>query len=206
MRQTVLWGGLPFLTLLLCGHAVVADCSGLTPPAASAVSDRRPIRASDLIQLRDIGAFGAGNPEGGILTISPDGKRLAFQMRQAGIATNSYCMGLFVVDVAGDNPARPVDQGGEFIRETYSSFGFAAHTSPGTPLAVAPKWSPDGQWLAYLRRDQGVTQLWRAWADGNEAGALTDGRVDIEDFAWAPDGLWSMPAVRVCSTRRPPLR
>lgn len=187
MRQAVFWDGLPFLTLLLCADAV-ADCSRLTPPAASAVSDRRPIRAADLIELRDIGAFGAGNPEGGILAISPDGKRLAFQMRRADIATNSYCMGLFVIDVAGDRPARSVDLGGEFIRETYSALGFAAHTSPGTPLAVAPKWSPDGRWLAYLRRDHGVTQLWLARADGNEAGALTDDRVDIEDFAWAPDG------------------
>jgi dipeptidyl aminopeptidase/acylaminoacyl peptidase len=188
MTSTVLRGLLPLAALLLCGQAAASDCSSLSPPPVSAASLKRPIKSADLIQLRDIGAFGAGNPDGGILAVSPDGRQLAFQMRQADIASNSYCMGLFVVDVGGNVPARAVDVGGDFIRETYSSLGFAAHTSPGTPLAVAPKWSPDGRWIAFLRRDRGTTQAWRARGDGADAMPVTRGQVDIEDFAWAPDG------------------
>jgi dipeptidyl aminopeptidase/acylaminoacyl peptidase len=53
---------------------------------------------------------------------------------------------------------------------------------------VTPVWSPDGQWIAYLRRDHGVTQLWRARRDGSKAQAVTRSPVDVERFVWSRDG------------------
>ncbi|QCI78814.1 hypothetical protein E6W36_01890 [Hankyongella ginsenosidimutans] len=58
----------------------------------------------------------------------------------------------------------------------------------GFPAAVTPLWSPDGRWLAYLRRDNGVTQIWRARADGTGAAPITRSAVDILAIAWTPDG------------------
>src|SRR3546814_12261518 len=45
-------------------------------------------------------------------------------------------------------------------------------------------WSPDGKWIAYQRRDRGVTQLWRVAANGGKAEPVTQSAVDIQAFAW----------------------
>ncbi|MDR3438119.1 Atxe2 family lasso peptide isopeptidase, partial [Telmatospirillum sp.] len=50
-----------------------------------------------------------------------------------------------------------------------------------------PRWSPDGCWLAYLRRDGGVTRLWRVSVAGGDAKPVAQAQVDIATFAWAPD-------------------
>lgn len=51
-----------------------------------------------------------------------------------------------------------------------------------------PHWSPTGQTLAFLSNRDGTTQIYLLAMDGGEAVKLTDGRSDIESFAWSPDG------------------
>lgn len=60
--------------------------------------------------------------------------------------------------------------------------------STGYRALVAPAWSPDGRWIAFLRRDHGVTQLWAVQPETGAARALTQSLVDVEQFAWRPDG------------------
>lgn len=66
-----------------------------------------------------------------------------------------------------------------------SRLGFARSMPPGTPLVPAPKWSADGQWVAFLRRDKGVTQVWRARRNGKGAEPVTRSTIDVVDFTWA---------------------
>ncbi|ESQ87016.1 Atxe2 family lasso peptide isopeptidase [Asticcacaulis benevestitus] len=156
-----------------------------TPDAQSA--ERRSIGAKDLIGLRDIGPVGGGDPSIPLLSMSPDKQHVAFQIRRANVGTNDYCLGMVVVDLAMPGSARLIDRGGQYMRATFDQFGLA-HVPTGFAAIITPKWSPDGQWVAYLRRDGGVTQVWRALAEGRGGEAVTQAATDVEGFAWTDDG------------------
>mgnify|MGYP001166142313 CR=1 FL=1 len=53
-----------------------------------------------------------------------------------------------------------------------------------------PRWSPDGQALAFLsdRANRGTMALYRIPAAGGEAEKLIERKKSIEFFAWSPDG------------------
>ena len=174
------------LAIPVLAHA--SDCRDLSPPSAAVPGQARPISATDLVRLRDIGPVENNVPRAAILAVSPDGTRVAFQMRRADPASNDYCLGMFVIDLARPATPRQIDAGGQVILRTPSRFGFAVSVPPGTLLAVTPKWSPDGKAIAYLRRDDDRTQLWTADPDGNTGVQRTRVDFDVEDFAWGPGG------------------
>jgi dipeptidyl aminopeptidase/acylaminoacyl peptidase len=58
------------------------------------------------------------------------------------------------------------------------------------PSDGSPRWSPDGRWLAFLRKgtEEGQKpQLHVMPADGGEAQRRTDLPLGVSDLAWAPD-------------------
>ena len=64
----------------------------------------------------------------------------------------------------------------------------------------APKFSPDGRQLAFLRSDgAGPAQLWAIGADGGEARQLTHAAKGVFDYAWSPEGT----RLAVCSDMDP---
>lgn len=175
--------------LMLAGASpAFATCPDMLPTAAEANAPQRLIGARDLIELRDIGMpdpsyFFLPSP----LAVSPDGKSIAVLLSRGDIASNGYCRALVVFSTAsGGAPPRIVDRGGEMITATDVKRGLFVNT--GFPDLVVPAWSPDGRWLAYLKRVDGITQLWRARADGSAAGAVTRSAVDVERWSWAPNG------------------
>lgn len=54
--------------------------------------------------------------------------------------------------------------------------------------AWMPRWSPDGQWLAFICQQGGYDDLWRIRPDGSELEQVTRLGLDIASFAWSPDG------------------
>jgi dipeptidyl aminopeptidase/acylaminoacyl peptidase len=53
---------------------------------------------------------------------------------------------------------------------------------------TAPRFSPDGRMLAFLRSAKGrPAQVHVVAADGGEATNLTDVKLGVDDFAWSPD-------------------
>ncbi|WP_367348494.1 Atxe2 family lasso peptide isopeptidase [Sphingobium yanoikuyae] len=180
--------------LAFCPEArAEASCADLLPGRVAAEPASRLINADDLVRLRDIGrpegsAFSAPTPLGA----SPDGQEVAFILRRADPGSNSYCLGLVVV--SRDGAVRLLDQGGELA--TASLDGEGGRMPTGVPEVWAPRWSPDGGQIAFLRRDSGITQLWIVSANGGKARAITHGKVDIEAFAWSVDGRSLLVASR----------
>jgi dipeptidyl aminopeptidase/acylaminoacyl peptidase len=100
------------------------------------------------------------------LQFSPDGSRLALVVSEAP---------------KGELRARHIwlfDKQSGSIRQ----FTFSAKTE------ISPRWSPDGQQLAFLSNRDEEQRLYVMRADGGEATALTKGKQSVQHFAWSPDG------------------
>ncbi|AOF97571.1 Atxe2 family lasso peptide isopeptidase [Sphingobium sp. RAC03] len=176
------------LALLLAGAALelAPACSAFTTPESAELKRTRRITAEDLARIADIGNGGANQDSPGI-SVSPDGKLVAFQVRQANPASNGYCLSMWVAPISGASPAIMVDQGGELIRQTTRFWGGPVYPT-GDPDVVKPAWSPDGHTLAFLKRVDGHTQVWLANAHGGGAYAATQERDDVTAFSWESGG------------------
>ncbi|HEY7263710.1 MAG TPA: S9 family peptidase [Trebonia sp.] len=114
--------------------------------------------------------------------ISPDGTRVAYQVWWVDEDENSYRGAIW--STALDGPEV------EPRRLTW-----------GERRDAAPRWSPDGKWLAFTSSrngDKAPQQLYVMAADGGEARRLTDGKEDVSQLAWSPD------STRIAFTRRVP--
>ena len=102
--------------------------------------------------------------------ISPDGKLIAFTVCDLfKVDTKEPKSQIWVVGSDGSN-ARPF--------------------SSGPRTDEQPRWSPDGQTLAFLsdRVKDGHPQIYFISRDGGEAQALTQVEGKLVDFAWSRDG------------------
>lgn len=178
-------GAAPLLLAMLVQPALAAPCEGMLPDARRAGEAGRTIAADDLIRLRDIG-YSHLAPAQRLLAISPDGARVAFAMHRADPQANAYCQAIVIAALDGAGKARIVDTGSELILEPYEIRG--VKVDYGYPKAILPRWSPDGRWLAYLKRTDGVAQLWQVEIATGRTEQVTRSEIDVEDFAWRPDG------------------
>lgn len=110
---------------------------------------------------------------------SPDRQTIAFQSVKNLSQGNNLLNGSILVKNSGTN-AQPL-----MIAEN----------------AFLPKWSPDGQQLAFMRFEGSKPQTWIVNADGGQEKKLTDGeipaigysvspynRIQTTNFSWSPDG------------------
>lgn len=187
VRRTLpLLAGVALLICAASAHATTAkDCVDLPPPEHPPLP--RALDPEDLVRLRDIGPVDPFAQRARLFTLSPDRRRAAFQLRRADPARNVYCLAMVVIDLEGGARPRLVDQGGEMIRADHAFRGKAAF-STGVAKAITPRWSPDGTWIAFLKRVNGAVQLWRAQIDGIGSVPLTRSETDVEDFRITPDG------------------
>lgn len=65
----------------------------------------------------------------------------------------------------------------------------------------APRYSPDGRWIVFLRNPQ-LGDLWRIPAQGGGAERLTYDNADIRGWSWLPDGSGVVFGRRVDSESR----
>jgi dipeptidyl aminopeptidase/acylaminoacyl peptidase len=147
-----------------------AAFAGRAAPAAPSPT----VTPEDLVKLRDLGA----------LSLSPDGQRLTFSVRQGNPATNAYAMSWFIQPVDGSTPPQPLAVDGGQPIPAYS-FGY--------PQAVIPPesalWAPDGRLLAYRRKVDHRIELWVADTTGGEVRRIADGASQVAAFAWDGRGV-----------------
>lgn len=170
------------------------DCAAeLLAPRTEARAGRA-VTARDLIGLRDFGAMdnAAGQQ---VFSLSPDGKSAALILRRADPDRDDYCFGLVLISLDGRFAPRLLDIGGEYIQSAVDIRGVPA-VSTGVLRALPPVWSPDGRWIAYLRRDRGVTRVWRVGLDGGPARSVGDLGTDALAVRWSGSGDRMIVAIR----------
>ncbi len=134
------------------------------------MAKKRPMKIDDLFKLRAVGK----------VAISPDGGRIAFELKRFSLDENKNFCQIMLVDVASGE-MRALTQGD--------------HTD------AMPRWSPDGSRLAFVSsRDKGAT-LWTLPMDGGQPTRLTKPDGSVKDFDWSPDGRYIAYAYQEMSER-----
>ncbi|HEY8599632.1 MAG TPA: S9 family peptidase [Thermomicrobiales bacterium] len=102
--------------------------------------------------------------------LSPDGTTVAFVRTTVDREADGYRSQIWIVAADGTSAPRRFTAG---------------------PSDTAPRWSPDGQRLAFLAKRGGKeakAQLWLIGAAGGEAWPLTDLKEGASAAEWSPDG------------------
>src|ERR1700748_3035225 len=155
-----------------CFVAVMAACAvplfAQTPPPASTNTTPAPaaqtsphgMTLDDLFRLQDV-----GDPQ-----VSPDGKWVAYTVSTIDTTADKRMTDIWMVNWDGS----------EDIRLTYA----------GENSASAPRWSPDGKYIAFLSDRPGKAkgaQVWVLDRRGGEARQLTSVKGKLSSYAWSPD-------------------
>lgn len=113
--------------------------------------------------------------------LSPDGKSVAYTVRNYNLADNKGNTDMYLMPVAGG--------------ETKLIAGTADDES-------APQWSTDGSKIYYLNTNGGTSNIWCVNADGSSAKQITTSTTDISGFEIAPSGnmIWMTMEAKVDKT------
>ena len=138
---------------------------------APAFAASHPFDVHDLVMMERVDAP----------ALSPDGKTIAFQVRQTDYAANKGTTGIWTVPAAGGAPLRITD---------------AALNASGA------SWSSDGANVYFLAPKDGTNQFWRVGAKGGTADQVTNLPLDVNNYKLSPDGkhvLLSMDVFEGCT-------
>ncbi|MGQ0430270.1 MAG: dipeptidyl-peptidase 5 [Gammaproteobacteria bacterium] len=124
---------------------------------APAAADPRGFTARDLASLAR-----ASEPR-----LSPDGKLVAFTLRETDLAADRGRSDLWLVEAAGGAPRR---------------------LTASEENDTAPDWSPDGAGIYFLSARSGSTQVWYLPLAGGEATQVTRLPVEVAGFRVSPAG------------------
>jgi dipeptidyl aminopeptidase/acylaminoacyl peptidase len=99
-------------------------------------------------------------------SLSPDGNRIAFIESTTAAEDHKTTSRVMLKDTSGGEPVRFTNG----------------------PSDSLPRWSPDGESIAFLRKDDNQRdQVWVIRADGGEARSVTARVRGVVDYAWSPD-------------------
>ncbi len=104
----------------------------------------------------------AGSPE-----ISPDGRWVAYTIRETNWDDNAYETEIWLADAAT---------------------GATRQLTNAKKSSESPAWSPDGSTLAFISDRTDKRQVYLIHPQGGEADALTSVEDGVGSFAWSPDG------------------
>jgi dipeptidyl aminopeptidase/acylaminoacyl peptidase len=100
--------------------------------------------------------------------ISPDGKWVAYTIGYGDFKQDAFITQICLVN---------------------SETGKSLQLTRGDKSSTNPRWSPDGQWLAFLsNRVEDKNQIFLISPNGGEAQQLTKSETAIGNFAWSEDG------------------
>jgi len=113
----------------------------------------------------------------GGVSVSPDGRLVAFRTEQASIERNTYDTVWYVQPIEGASPPRRLGEGGTPLRGN----GGLSEDEPAV-------WSPDGKWIFYRAVFDGRIDVWRAAVDGSLTEPVTHDPANVRAFSLSTDG------------------
>lgn len=153
------------VTALLLVGAATASLSA-PPPMNAPLRQRHPVSERDLVEAADISG----------VSLSPDGKKLAYRVSRPSIKKNETMLDWYVVDVGGDAPPIRIGSG-----------GIAQHSGAGTLLEQLPIWDRDSRGLRFRALDREAVAIWH-WRSGSIAEREIVDAADILAFEVSTDG------------------
>jgi dipeptidyl aminopeptidase/acylaminoacyl peptidase len=119
----------------------------------------------------------AGDPR-----ISPDGSRIVYERRSNDIMNDSTRSNLWIIDNDGERH-RPLVS--------------------GTDSASSPRWSSDGERIAYIGSTATGTGIHVRWMDTGQTALVANLQKSPSDLSWSPDGRWLAFTMSVPATSEP---
>lgn len=119
--------------------------------------NKHPITFDDLIRLARISD----------VSVSPDGKRVAFVLSRHDAEKNSIVSEIYTVPISG---------------------GVEERITSSNASTVSPRWMPDGKTIAFLSARDGESQIYKLSLDGGEAQKITSFPGGVNEFHVSPDG------------------
>ena len=114
-------------------------------------------------------------------TVSPDGRWIAFTVRETDLEANRGRFDVWVTSIDGVTVRRLTTDAGN---------------------DTGPTWSPDGQWIYFQSSRGGSEQVWRIAMAGGEAEQVTKLPLDINGFKLFPDGKRLVLSIDVWPTAK----
>ena len=127
----------------------------------------RPVTSMDLLTLRDVQG----------ISISPDGKWVAFVLDQAVYETNHYRSGIFVIGT--ENGRKPVCLG---------NAGPLRWDEINQLTRQNPVWSTDSRYIYWTMKNNESWQVWRWDREGGPPIQITHIQHDVQRVSLSPDG------------------
>jgi dipeptidyl aminopeptidase/acylaminoacyl peptidase len=142
---------------LSCLAVAAATLHAQNPPAQLHVP-KVPPTVDQILSLKR-----AGSPE-----LSPDGRTVAYTVRDTNWDDNSYDTQIWLAD---------------------TRTGRTRQLTNSRKSSQSPAWSPDGSRLAFISDRTDKRQIYLINPTVGEAEALTSLEDGVSNFAWAPDGM-----------------
>ena len=121
---------------------------------------KRPVEIDDLYRIRLV-----SDPQ-----VSPDGATIAFVLTRLRQQKDDYAANIWLVPTDGSTSPRKFT--GSDGRDT------------------SPRWSPNGEELAFVSTRSGKPQIWVIPTGGGEARKLTRLKHGVQEIEWSPGGEW----------------
>jgi dipeptidyl aminopeptidase/acylaminoacyl peptidase len=143
--------------VLTVAALALGSAAALSAQNAPAAPPRVAPTVDQIISLKR-----AGSPE-----ISPDGRWVAYTIRETNWDDNAYETEIWLADAAG---------------------GATRQLTNAKKSSQSPAWSPDGSKLAFSSDRTDKRQIYVINPQGGEAEAITSLEDGVSSFAWSPDG------------------